>query len=566
MEYDKGVTDTIRGSFFVHGPVRLMKGEHTMADKIFYSNCIYDGLGDEPFPGGVAVSGNKIVAVGNRGEIEAWQDEKTEIYEYGDSMIMPGIFENHMHFFSGAMAASEYCCNDLLTTTSEEDCVERMRLFREAHPGLSKYVGNGWLTISWGNAELPTKRSLDRVFPDVPVYMISADSHSVWLNSKALEEFETDEISPDIVRFPDGELTGVFKENQIGRILNAANAFPEKDSMRIQKHMTEELNKWGITSAGECSGGLSITGPEMYDKLEELEKDGKLTVRLFLYSGILNTTNEKALERIRHMQERFHSDILCSNGFKIFVDGVSATYTAAMLEPYTDKPDICGEPVFPVADITQAVVTANKAGYPVRIHACGDYGVRIALDAFEEAQKEGASNNLRNAVEHIDIIHPDDIGRFRKLNVTASVQPCHVPQDAGEKIIRNGLERCRYEWPFRSILDTGAVLAMGTDYPVETFNPFRNIYMAMTRCDLMGHCTCPNPEQAMTLSEALRGYTSNGAFLQGKETVLGSLTAGKYADIAIIDRNLFQVPADAIKDTEVLMTVMNGQIVYRKES
>lgn len=540
-----------------------MGGSRDMSRKIIYSKCIYDGVSDEPFEGGVVFENDRILDAGSREALKKYEDGSVLI-DVGDKMVMPGMFENHMHFFSGATALSEYCRNDLLLATSEEECARMMKEYRDAHPGLSKYVGNGWLTITWGNAGLPTKRSLDQYFPDVPVYMIAADSHSIWLNSKALEEFETDEISPNVVRFPDGELTGVFKEGKATDMLGVANEVPVEKKKTVQENLIHAFNSLGITSAGEMSGGIMISGPEMYDELEALEQEDRLTVRMFLYSGILDTTNEKGIERVESLGRRFHSDRLRSTGFKIFADGVSATFTAAMLEPYTDKPDTCGALDFSAEDITGAVVAANMAGYPVRIHACGDYAVRVALDAFEEAKKKGASSDLRNAVEHIDIMHPDDIKRFQELNVTASVQPCHVPQDAGEKIIRNGLERCRYEWPFRSLADAGAVLALGTDFPVETFNPFKNIYMALTRCDLEGNCTCPNPEEAITLAEALKGYTANGAYLHGMEDELGTLTPGKYADIVVLDRNLFETPVEEIKDTQVVFTYMNGKLVYEK--
>ena len=247
---------------------------------------------------------------------------------------------------------------------------------------------------------------------------------------------------------------------------------------------------------------------------------------------------------------------------------MTSTYTGFLIEPYYDKNDMTGSPNYPKEVYEKRIIAANKRGLGVRLHCIADGSVRLALDAFEAAnhatQNEGNHKNIKNSIEHCENIHPDDIPRFKELGVIASMQPYHLTLDFNEKISRIGKERCRYEWPHRSLLDAGARLAFGTDYPVVDFNPFPSIYAAVTRCDDEGNPTGINPEERISLTEALQAYTYGSACAYGREKELGTLERGKLADIVVVDRDLFSIHQSEIKDCRIEMTIMDGKVVYKR--
>ncbi|MEL7658187.1 MAG: amidohydrolase family protein [Bacillota bacterium] len=241
------------------------------------------------------------------------------------------------------------------------------------------------------------------------------------------------------------------------------------------------------------------------------------------------------------------------------------TYTAYLLEPYSDNPETVGFSNYPAELYEECIVGANKEGFGVRLHCIGDAAVRLALDAFEKSNHQNDNRMLKNTIEHIESIHADDIPRFAQLGVVASMQPIHLPLDVNEKISRIGEERCQYEWPFKTMLENNATLAFGTDFPVASINPFPNIYAAVTRCDEHGELFGINPQERISLAETLRAYTYGSACAINREKELGTLEAGKLADIVVLDRNLFAVSEAEIPVTSVALTVMDGQIVYKTE-
>ena len=237
-----------------------------------------------------------------------------------------------------------------------------------------------------------------------------------------------------------------------------------------------------------------------------------------------------------------------------------------MLEPYTDKPETCGEgvPLATKENLEASVIAGNAAGLPVRIHCIGDAAVRMALDAFEESIRVNGRHGLRNSIEHIETVDPDDIRRFKELDVIASMQGEHLPLDNNEKPARVGMERCRWEWPFRSILDSGATLAFGTDFPVVKYNQLPGICAAVTRKNYDGSPAGADNNENITLEEALTANTLGSARVYGREHELGTLEAGKLADVIVLDRDLFAIPADEIKDAKVILTIMDGQVTFER--
>lgn len=539
------------------------------ADMVLKSNAIFTGLTDHPFSGGVAVKGNQIIAVGNDSEIDALTGDCTTVYLYEDQLIMPGFIDAHVHFFLGTLAASEHMETRISESTSEEECIRMMMDYAELHPDEPRICGMGWFPANWNDAPLPTKDSLDCVFPDKPVYLVCADAHTAWLNSKALEECgitsKTTIECGEVCKYESGEPSGILKEMAsfiaFGKMLN----LPYEVIKEIQKSFLKEVAQNGVTCISDMSAyELNDETRNLYQAGKELEREGKLDVRLHFYPSLVS---DDFTETMCYKNE-FDTEKVKISGVKGFVDGVTSTYTGFLLETYEDNAGVFGSPNYPKSIYEKYVIEANKAGLGVRLHCIADGSVRLALDVFEAANREnnniGNHKGIRNSIEHCENIHPDDIKRFSDLGVVASMQPYHLTLDNNEKIGRLGLVRCRYEWPHRSLLDTGARLAFGTDYPVVGFNPFPSIYAAVTRCDDKGRPTGVNPEERISLAEALKAYTAGSAYTYGRENELGTLECGKMADIVVVDKNLFAIPEAEIKNCSVKMTIMDGKIVYEK--
>ena len=262
-------------------------------------------------------------------------------------------------------------------------------------------------------------------------------------------------------------------------------------------------------------------------------------------------------------KKELDNDWLKLSGLKGFIDGVAETYTGLLLEPYTDRPDTkgIGVPAISLEELKERIYEANKLGLPVRIHCIADGSVRMALDAFEYAVNK-TKTMLPNTIEHIENIHPDDIKRFQKLGVIPSMQPMHVILDCDGKIIRIGPERIKYEFPWKSMWDAFGGVAIGTDFPVVSLNPFDNIYAAVTRKNFDGSEASHNPEEVLTMEQTLMGYTYWAAKCYGREDEIGTVSEGKLADLVILNQNLFDISAKQIRDTKVELTMLGGKIVY----
>lgn len=540
------------------------------ADFALLSNSIFTGENDLLLQGGIAIAGNKIVAVGSRKTIDAYIGKSTRVYNFNDLLIMPGIIDAHVHLTMGAiMNSHEYTCNEIINSKSEDECVEMVKSFSDSHPNLDRIRGMGWFPINWADNNLPSKKSLDSVFHDKPVYLVCADGHTHWLNSKALDECGISKTSScrfgEIGKDPDEELNGLlFEIDACGPSLDRILDLPVAQTKKIIKEFLAQVNKYGITSV--CDMAITPTPSTNYNSFEalrEIEKEGDLTARVYLYPS-LGIDGDFTI--VKELRNNYNSDKLKVAGLKQFVDGVTTTYTGFMLEPYADKPSTRGNSNFPANTYRECAIKANEIGFPVRFHGLGDAAVRLCLDIFEESNQQNKNFSLKNSIEHCENVHPKDIGRFAETNTIASMQPYHMTLDANEKITRIGEERCKFEWPHRSILNANGLLAFGTDYPVVHFNPFPNIYAAITRCDDDGNPTGANNWERISLAEALRAYTFGAACSHNVQTKVGMIKEGMSADIIVLDRNLFAVSNNEIKDTKVILTVADGKIVFEKEA
>lgn len=538
------------------------------ADFVIKSNCLFTGLEKMPYKGGVAVQGNMITAVGPNEVVDAEIGENTKVYEFGDNLISPGFIESHAHFIEGALAESKYFVENLEKFKSKEEIAAVVKKFHDENPGLKKILGTGWFQGNWEDQTLPTKELLDEASPDIPVILLSADMHTGWLNTKGLEylelpEKEEDWLYPDLFgRNPDGSLNGLLFELAYTTYgIKKFTELDEKDNEEIRGNLFKTIAKNGVTMWNEVSGHIPFRLFDFYD-FKKLNDKGMLTVRLNWAAGLKKDGDYSEALRLK---EEAGDGLMSVNQIKGLIDGVTPTHTAFLSEPYADDPTTCGgNPDWTYEEYEKGILAANEAGFGVRIHAIGDKAVRWCIDAYEKSNEmnNAAQKGIKNAIEHIETIIPEDISRIGKAGIIASMQPEHLAQDNNDKLTRLGLERARTEWAFKSIQDGGAVLAFGSDYPVATFSPFSGMYYAVTRNGYDGKPTGFNPEEKLSLYDTVRAYTYGGACVSDMEDRLGTLEVGKLADIAVLDRNIFAIDIDDIKDTQAILTMVDGKIVY----
>lgn len=530
------------------------------------SKNVFDGKNDFPRPLTFAVSGGKIVKI-----LPYEYDLKNEyksykIYDFGEKLIMPSFIDAHTHIFQAAIADSDYVCSDLSMAKSKEECVQIIKKFAEAHPDYKRIRGTGWFVGNWDNDKLPNKYILDEVINDRPVYLQCADCHSYWLNSKALEEAN---IKPNkdlengiIETFENGELTGMLIEPAACEPANEKYMeFSSEELKKIHIAFQDKLACYGISAVSEMfADDYNEDTYKRYDVLKSLDEEGLLKSNIFLYTKLFGYTEFSEYKKMKH---HYNGDHVSIAGLKGFIDGVTETYTGLLLEPYEDKPDTNGYglPLWPRDKMQQEIIAANKEGISVRLHCIADGSVRMALDMYEESKNQNIHSNVRNTIEHIENIHPDDIERFNKIGVIASMQPYHVTLSNGDKITRLGKERCKFEWPIRTLIEAGASMALGTDCPVVDINPFNTIYAAVTRRDENGKVMCQNPWESLDMSTVLKAYTSGSAYAYNVDEKMGTIEEGKIANFIILNDNLFDMDYNDIENNSVIAYFFEGKSI-----
>jgi predicted amidohydrolase YtcJ len=452
---------------------------------------------------------------------------------------------------------------------------EQVKAYAGAHTELTWILGRGWEYTAFGQSGLPNKSYLDEVVPDRPVYLESFDGHTWWANSKALTLAGiTREIADPpggkFVRDPaTGEPTGAVKEDAADAVMRRAIPRPSREEVRnaLRRGMNE-ANKVGLVR-GISPGGVSVEGGDFaaLDVYDEMRRKGKLTMRFYIASRLEPPSVSVAqIERITEARSRYHDDWLAAGAAKFFLDGVIESHTAAMLAPYSDDPSQSGQLLWEPEKYKQAVVELDRRGVQIYSHAIGDKAVRLALDAYEEAENKNKTHDARPRIEHIESIDTVDISRFGRLGVIASFQPLHAyPDDDLMKVWAPniGPERARRGWVWRSVERTGGVLAFGSDWPIVTLNPWPGVQNALTRQTTEGNP--PGgflPGERISLEDAIKAYTMGAAFAGRREGREGSLEAGKLADLIIVNQDLFKIEPTEIGKTEVLLTMVGGKVVY----
>ncbi|MFE4708150.1 amidohydrolase [Peribacillus simplex] len=534
------------------------------ADIVLSSDAIFTGLTHEPMSGAIAILGDKIMSVGSKAEIEPFIGSATKVFNYGNQLIMPGFHDFHLHIMFSALSLNSI---NLFDARSAQDVAAKVLEFSKGCSEDEWIIGMQWDAGYWHDKQEPHYKILDSVIPDRPVVLFHAEGHYIWVNSKAMDlAGVTEDIrDPDFGRYErdkDGLLTGIFYEDAQQIVLKEALRLTQNKKETILKKFLQLLSQYGITSVNDLYAPIDDFIQD-YDLYEKLDNQGELTTRFHITPEL-----DGNLEKAQILRNKYESKKLQFSGLKQFVDGTVTGHTAYFLKPYSDQLDICGHPALDPEVLIDRVVKADELGFRIRFHAIGDGAIRLALDAFEEAVRKNGKRDSRHTIEHIEVIDPADIERFSKLGVIASMQPDHMAASSREvysSII--GPEREKNVFLTKSLLNSGASLALGTDFPVSiSLNPLRQIYTAITRVDSSGDPKNTwHPEQKLTLAEALQAYTYGSAYGSFREHELGTIEAGKLADLVVLDRNLFDIPENEVLKTKVELTINDGKVVYKSE-
>ena len=574
------------------------------ADRILVTSALFTGADDEPAPGAVAIGGDRVLWAGPLEVLpEHLRGTDTEVVDYGNALVMPGFHDAHLHYFHSALYLSPLA--ERFVGENEADAVARLAPLAARRPAGSWLLTQGWRDYLWNPAGMPSRASLDAAYPDRPVAMYSGDAHTLWLNGRALERLGITEASEapaggSYDRDAEGRLTGIVREAAAMELMpRIVGEFTADELLDAYRAFQATLNAQGVTAVCDMAlmagPGLDFVRDDLFAALEEA---GELTLRVSLFPTLLADGS-----RLAGLQERLDGPLVRAQGYKQFFDGVSSQHTAWLHDPYANArfPGDCGRPTVDPQVMGELVQKAAAEGQGVRIHAIGDEAIHRALDLYEaagvgrpragasdageagdaggadaaDASDEGVSDAADTpgaaprpapvfTLEHLENFQPADIARLARLGVAASVQPRHMTLDPGGPERDLGPARVPYMWPFRQLLDAGAVLAFGTDSPVTPTDPLAAVYTAVTRKD--ADTRAPEggwlPAEALTVPEALRAYTVGSARAAGRGADLGALAPGMLADLVVLDRDLTAVDSEAIPDARVLATYVGGRRVY----
>lgn len=472
--------------------------------------------------------------------------------------LLPGLIDAHGHISD---LGYDMVRIRLAGTTSLAEAQERIRSYVQDHPGQAWYRGGRWNQVLWGLGRFPTARELDAAVEGTPAVLKRVDGHAVWINTAALRAAGITRATPDppggrIERDAAGDPSGVLVDKAMDLVENVVPQPTAAEQMSAIEAALAHMNSVGLTSAGDA--GASAPTIALYRRLAD---EGRLPVRV--YAMISDVGPDFTTLSRQGPLIGFGGDRLTVRSVKLYADGALGSRGAALLEPYSDQPGQRGLLFMSDAEMQRKVQTALAAGYQVNVHAIGDAANRQVLDAFEAAYRNVGGRQLRNRIEHAQVVALADIPRFRQLDLIASMQPTHATSDMNMAGDRLGPQRLRGAYAWRSFLRQGTRIAGGSDFPVESDNPFFGLHAAVTRTDHEGHPPGGwHPEQAMTLIEAFRAFTLDASYAQHQERTIGSLERGKWADFILVDRDLFSIPAEDIWKIRVEQTWLAGNRVF----
>ena len=531
-----------------------------VADTIIINAVVHTMNPAQPTAEAVAIYANHIVAVGSTKDIRKLAGPKTRTIDAKKRLLLPGFNDAHTHFLSGGFQLSSV---DLRDANSPQEFAARIKAFAQKLPQGRWITGGDWDHERWPDAKLPTKELIDSFTPDTPVFVNRLDGHMALANSLALKLAGVTRQTLDppggvIVRDKSGEPTGVLKDaaqNFVWKVVPASSFEEKLDAARAATNYAAKL---GVTSVQDMSAGTDVG---IYQTL--LDR-GELKTRIYAVSPL------PSWERLARTGVRAHfgNEMLRVGGLKGFADGSLGSTTALFYEPYRDEPStsgIAGDEMYPEGVMLKRVSEADRVGLQIMIHAIGDRANDMILSIYEQVERENGKRDRRFRIEHAQHLRPQDIPRFGRDQVIASMQPYHAIDDGRWAEKRIGRDRIKTTYAFRSLLDSGATLAFGTDWTVAPLNPLLTIYAAVTRRTLDGKN--PKgwvPEQKISVEETVRAYTLGSAYAEFQENVKGSISVGKLADLVLLSRDIFKIDPKDIENVKVVMTMVDGRIVFEE--
>lgn len=533
-----------------------------VADTVIVNAVVHTMDTAKPTAEAVAISANRIVAVGSSNDIRKLAGPKTRTIDAKQRLLLPGFNDAHTHFLSGGFQLSSV---DLRDASSPQEFAARIKAFAEKTPKGRWIKGGDWDHERWPEGKLPTKELIDSFTPDIPVFVNRLDGHMALANSLALKLAGVTRQTVDlpggiIVRDQSGEPTGVLKDAAQGFVWKVVSPATFDEKLAAARAATDYAAKLGVTSVQDMSAGSDIN---IYETL--LDR-GELKTRIYAVSPL--PWWERLAGPGPGRPYYFAVAMVRGGGLKGFADGSLGSTTALFYEPYRDDPStngIAGDEMYPEGAMLKRVTGADRAGLQIMIHAIGDRANDLILGIFEQVERENGKRDRRFRIEHAQHLRPQDIPRFARDRVIASMQPYHAIDDGRWAEKRIGKERIKTTYAFRSLLDSGATLAFGTDWTVAPLNPMLTIYAAVTRRTIDGKN--PNgwvPEQKISVEETVRAYTSGSAYAEFQEEVKGTITVGKLADLVLLSRDIFKIDPKEIENVKVVLTIVDGRIVYEE--
>ena len=508
----------------------------------------------QPRATAIVLRGDEILYVGDDATAQTFRERDSEMIDLQNQLTLPAFTDAHLHFTGFAQTLENV---NLVGCRSQEEAVERVRERVAQTPRDVLIWGGGWNNAEWTDSAFPNKRALDAVAPNNPVILTRKDGHSMWLNSRALQnaKITRETISPDggVIDYnDDGEPSGILRENAMELLGGGVGAFAADIREETLLRALQHAHATGITTVH------SIEGANALRAFQKLRAQNKLTLR------VVHTIPAEKIELAANIgiMRGFGDEWLKLQAIKIFADGSLGSHTAELREPFLDTPNHRGVATTTSEMMLEQARQACRAGMDVWIHAIGDYAITRVLDVFATLRAEGFHDTIFR-VEHVQHLHPSDVNRFRELNVIASMQPIHQPSDMFVADALLGRERAAWTYAFKSLQDAGAILAFGSDAPVEKMEPLLGIHAAVTRQNAEG---IPEngwySEQKISVMDAVRAYTLGAAKSSGDETRAGSLAIGKRADVIVLSENIFEIPPHEILNANIVFTVSGGHVIY----
>ncbi|WP_407548462.1 amidohydrolase [Streptomyces sp. Pv4-95] len=545
-------------------------GRHA-ADLVFLSGPVHTVDPARTRASAIAVRGDRILAVGHEADVTDLIGPATEVVDLNGKLLLPGFQDAHVHPVGGGMELGQCDLSAAVTADAYRDLI---RSYAGAHPEAPWIIGGGWSMEAFPGG-MPTRDFLDAIVPDRPVFLVNRDHHGGWANSRALERAGLTARTPDpvdgrIERDATGEPTGMLQE---GAMRLVADLLPEPTLTELTEGLLRAqrlLHSYGVTAWQDAMLGR---GPGTADPIPAYlaaRLEGKLTARV---TGALWWDRSRGSEQIPELlarREELSGGLFRATSVKIMQDGIAENHTAAMLTPYLTAcgcaSDNSGISFIEPGDLRKYVTELDAEGFQVHFHALGDRAVREALDAVEAARRANGMQDTRPHLAHLQVVHPDDVPRFRKLGATANIQAlwaAHEPQMDELTIPFLGPRRAAWQYPFGDLLRSGATLAAGSDWPVSSPDPIAALHVAVNRRAPDGPPSAPVflPEQRIDLGSALAAYTAGSAYANHLDGT-GSIQPGKLADLVVLDRDPFDGPDEEIAATRVLQTFVGGRRVY----